>query len=256
MTIPFVDQVNNNALCPIYNAFKTYQIVQDNDLKYSTEVIDDNERTQDYDLAISEAKQLMISGISEGSTNYCDKALETSSAIRLIGITIDRNYFSKKHESISDKSSINYMLNFHFSLCLILTNNNLSLFYPSGLKKTNKKPDDSRLASDTCTFTQDHELSSRTFFKPTGAILQLCLINLSIYFNERLEGDVEYNLKIYVCKNSAKFFEEIADAQINACKSAMFETGDYEADAGRMDFLDGVKCVSQFKIFTIPLNVD
>ncbi|RNA00942.1 hypothetical protein BpHYR1_041773 [Brachionus plicatilis] len=40
-----------------------------------------------------------------------------------------------------------------------------------------------------------------------------------------------------------KFFEEIADGQINACKSAMFETGDYEvsclfrncsADADRM----------------------
>ncbi|RNA19928.1 hypothetical protein BpHYR1_027039 [Brachionus plicatilis] len=27
---------------------------------------------------------------------------------------------------------------------------------------------------------------------------------------------------------SLMFFEEIADGQINACKSAMFETGDYE----------------------------
>lgn len=91
MTIPFVDE-ETQSFDSIRFVFKINSEVSDNSLKYSTEVIDDNDRTADLD---SYEYQSKPDEYPINLENYYVKTVQTSSAIRLIGDAINQNFFQK-----------------------------------------------------------------------------------------------------------------------------------------------------------------
>lgn len=96
MTIPFFDQKNNDSLPQVCLVLKTNFQGLDDDLKYSIEVIDDNERMTDLEQVENQVKQFNLTVIKDCLiANESAKKIDTDRKILSIGNAINTEYFSK-----------------------------------------------------------------------------------------------------------------------------------------------------------------
>lgn len=100
MTIPFVDE-EPESINPIRFVFKINSEITETRLKYSTEVIDDNDRTADWDHFDNQAK---LDDYLISLSNYYDKTVQTSSTGRLIGDEINQNFLPKDKNFTSNRN--------------------------------------------------------------------------------------------------------------------------------------------------------
>lgn len=93
MTIPFFDQNNNDPLPQVCLVLKTNFQGLDDDLKYSIEVIDDNERMTDLEQVENQVKQFNLTVIKD--CLIANESAKKIDPILSIGNAINTEYFSK-----------------------------------------------------------------------------------------------------------------------------------------------------------------